>query len=550
MKNSLERIVIKWASQIDGVLKETSSYLFEDDKNPTPLAELKFWNDRRVNLRNIASQLSDLRIKKIGNILRLINSVYLSTYESILKDVKASRDEVDDITLFLCATLVSPLRCDFDVIPIIFSLQRKPFERIENADFLDVEEKLAPLFHMICKMWAASKYYGSNSRMSVLFRMVNNLMIECATKHLDPESLFQGNPDESLLALEKVLSVLKTYKACFTTYRDKLSSFVLPNTNPMMWTFDPEEVFNRFDLFTKRLLDVLHIIKTGNDLFKVEKIEIGGLKGQKLSRGVQEIYSESMTNYAKWSQIQFDPLDPSPKLKHFERERNDFKEKVAISERKLASICVEAFDECYSIESLMKLTAVCGPLLRRPIIFKEVREKINMIVELYHQDLCMVKVNFDRGFEQLKAGQLKVESGFPPISGALVWINKMRRRITIPIENLLNFEFKEVFESEEGKYAIDRYNEFIKLLDAIEKEIFEPWKEKTPNEINLNMKKNLLMSIENERLKTNFDAGLVTALSEVKHMRAMDKKELPDVAIELFEVSNELWVSSRFFFFS
>lgn len=101
MKNSLEGIVIKWAFQIDEVLKETSLSLFDKNNHPTPLAELNFWENRRKNVMNIYDQLRDPRVKKIGSILELINSVYFNTFSSTFKGIVTALHEANDITLWL-----------------------------------------------------------------------------------------------------------------------------------------------------------------------------------------------------------------------------------------------------------------------------------------------------------------------------------------------------------------------------------------------------------------------------------------------------------------
>jgi dynein heavy chain, axonemal len=108
LKNSLERIVTKWAGLIDEVLKETSASLFEHDNHPTPLAELKFWNDRRKNVKNIYSQLLDPRVQTIGSILELIQSVYSRTFMDTVKSIVISLDEVNDITMYLNALVRIP----------------------------------------------------------------------------------------------------------------------------------------------------------------------------------------------------------------------------------------------------------------------------------------------------------------------------------------------------------------------------------------------------------------------------------------------------------
>lgn len=101
MKNSLEGIVIKWAFQIDEVLKESSLSLFDKNSHPTPMAELKFWESRRKNVKNIYDQLRDPRVKKIGCILETINSVYFTTFSSTFKQIVTALHEADDITLWL-----------------------------------------------------------------------------------------------------------------------------------------------------------------------------------------------------------------------------------------------------------------------------------------------------------------------------------------------------------------------------------------------------------------------------------------------------------------
>jgi dynein heavy chain, axonemal len=101
MKNSLEGIVIKWAFQIDEVMKETSMILFAKNNNPTPMAELRFWDNRRKNMMNIYDQLRDPRVKKIGSILELINSVYYNTFSTTFKNVVTALHEANDVTLWL-----------------------------------------------------------------------------------------------------------------------------------------------------------------------------------------------------------------------------------------------------------------------------------------------------------------------------------------------------------------------------------------------------------------------------------------------------------------
>lgn len=395
-------------------------------------------------------------------------------------------------------------------------------------------------------MWKHSKYYGVNSRMVVLFRMINNMMIESASKYLDPGSIFQGEPDESLVNLGKVIHVLEEHKACFKEYRDNLPSFATPGKDPILWTFKPKDIFERFDKYMDRLYVIRDTFETAKEIFKVEKIELGGLKGRNLSRSIQEIFSEFKNIYLRWSQIQFDPLDPTPKRNYFDKEHKAFREESEVLERKLAAILVQAFDECYTIESLIKLIEICGSLLQRPIIYEEIKDKLDNMIGLYSDDLDLVKNVFNNGVEIMNSGgvdALTVDRGFPPVTGALTWIKKMKIRITKPTEDLPNIDFKDIFETEDGKHTMERLEEMTGYLDSLADEIFKKWQTKVPQDINTNMQKFLLKSVDIGMLELNFDPTLVAALKEVKMLTAMGKQDIPDVAIELFENSNELWVS-------
>lgn len=399
-------------------------------------------------------------------------------------------------------------------------------------------------------MWAHSKYYGLNSRMITLFRMINNLMIENCTKFLDPTSIFQGEPDESLGTIARVIKILELHRDCFKDYRDRLPEFkqrFCPTKNPILWTFKPVDCFERFNAYLDRLYTVRDIFETANEFYKLEKLELGGLKGRNLSRSVAEVFNDFKNLYLKWSQIQFDPLDPSPQAKSFDNERKKFKCETDVLERKLSAVLSQAFDECYTMESIIKLIEVCGSLLQRQIIFNEIRDKLESMIGIYNNDLDQVKSIYDDGLEKFTKDGVKgleVDKSFPPVAGSLTWIKKMKTRITKPQDELRNIsEFDYIFDVEEGVETKVKLAEMIKLLDELDFKIFKQWTEQVPDEVNHNMKKFLIKRLEDGFLELNFDFALVEALKEVKNLQSMKREGIPDVAIELFENSNELWVS-------
>lgn len=530
IKNSLEGIVIKWHSAIDNVLKSSSATLFERNSHPMPMQEIKFWEARRANIKSIYDQLTDPRVKTIGNILELIDSVYTEAFGSTFKNIVTALHEADDITLWM-----TPLKFHFD--------------KIEKEEFLENQpKKVDDLYHVVCLMWAHSNYYGTNKRMIVLFRMINNMYIECSSKFLDPGSLFQGEPDESLNVLNKIISVLEHHRNGFKIYRDKLPDFALQGKVCIMWTFDPKDIFSRYDLYMKRLYKIREIFETAYEFYKSEKMELGGVRGRYLSRCIQEINVEFKILYTKWTQIQFDPLDPDPSKKNFDRERRAFERDAEVLERKMAAIVVQAFDECFTLESFIKFLEICSSLLLRPLIYNEIKFKLKRFMDLYNEDLDRVKELLDKMIEKLGSdgvNALEIDIGFPPYTGAMVLVQRMRSRISRPQDEFSNIELKSIFESEDGKITQERYLELMGYLELLEKDIYFNWEKKVPGEISRGMDKFLLVKKEDGFLEVNFDIELVTALKEIRNLRAMGRTNLPDIANELHEHADDLWVSIK-----
>lgn len=528
IRNSIEGIVIKWHYSIDRLVKETSESLFERNSHPTPSMEIKFWEMRRRNIRNIYDQFLDPRIRAIGNILEKIDSVYYSTFSDIFKNIVLAVQEADDITLW-----IKPLQAHFD--------------RFERDDITESEDKIQPLHHVICLMWAHSKFYGANvKRIIVLFRMINNMIIESATKCLDPGSLFQGEADETLIVLNKIIKLCELHKTCFFEYRSRLSSYVLDETHHSLWTFYPRDAFERFDHYLKRIYEIRDIFEIAYEFFKAEKIEIAGVRGRHLGRVIQDINAEFRIIYSRWFQIQFDPLDPDPNLKDFNKEYKIFKRESKILERRMAAILIQCFDECFTLETLIKFIQICSTLLLRPLIFAEVEHKLNQLMDKYSDDLQWVKDTFDEGFKFIQKHGIEefaVDNGFPPTSGILLWAKRMKLRISNPQKKFPEIETRSIFENDNALLTQEKYLQMIELIEAFEVDIYEQWKENLPPKITKGMDKYLIIMKDDGFLDLNFDIDLMTALKEIRNLKSLGRTDLPDIANELHENADELWVS-------
>lgn len=86
---------------------------------------------------------------------------------------------------------------------------------------------------------------------------------------------------------------------------------------------------------------------------KLEKIEIGGIKGRSLSARITGVFHEFQQCFAMFSGKSYDVLDPDDKS--FVVEVETFKQRIFEMDMKLAAILCQAFEDCSNLESTFKV---------------------------------------------------------------------------------------------------------------------------------------------------------------------------------------------------
>ena len=190
-QNVLEGCVIKWCYLIDGIITDNPEKLFENGSHPTPCTEYTFWRKRFSNLDNIYHQLTDNKRKVIGLVLEATNSVYFAAFKQLFQKTVASLAQAKDIQIHLNA----------------FSHRTQAFEAM---DFIESRPLITPLIHCACVMWSLSPYYSSH--WATFFRMMGNMVVEQATKSLNPDALFQGDVEDGLIKVAETIEIIEIYK--------------------------------------------------------------------------------------------------------------------------------------------------------------------------------------------------------------------------------------------------------------------------------------------------------------------------------------------------
>ena len=222
----------------------------------------------------------------MGELLASSNSSYHPSFLQIHSDVGQALDEAQDIDRHL-----RPLASHF--------------ESLETTDFIEAKYLFKPMFHVIGLLYEHCLHYATASRIVVLLQELCNLVMKQASEYLEPMELFKSDVDEALRKIDDTVASLESFRREYELTREKMNN---------KWDFSSTLVFARWDRFMKRMHMIKELFSTANTFFKLEKVEIGGVKGRALSAELQQIYEEFKEEFEKFNHKTYNPLDPKDRV--------------------------------------------------------------------------------------------------------------------------------------------------------------------------------------------------------------------------------------------
>lgn len=128
------------------------------------------------------------------------------------------------------------------------------------------------------------------------------------------------------------------------------------------WTFHPNVVFERLIKFLQRLNTIQWFFKTVLEFQKLEKIEVGGMKGRVLSGQIREISGEFEAYFHSFASKSYDVLDPDDE--RFNDDFKEFQDNIIDLDLKLSTVLVESFDNCSTLEAIFKVMSAIKTMIK------------------------------------------------------------------------------------------------------------------------------------------------------------------------------------------
>jgi dynein heavy chain len=529
--HSIETVIIDWAHQIRDVLKRDSAQPLIEGQHPGPQVEIDFWQARCSNLDCINDQLRDVKVRQMAELLERVQSSYFPSFKSIFHDVVSALTESRDITEHL-----TPLKQRFDEID-------------NETDFAETEKHLVPLMDDICKVWATSQYYNTPARIIVFLKEIGNMFIEKASAALDPETIFKGEVEENIDKVKAALRTITAWRETYDVHREKIGEYFPEGSEVLEWEFATHLVFERLDKFLERVDTVNFLFDTVLEFMKLEKIEIGGIKGKMLSaQGVliHEEFQEYFAHFATQSYNCLDPIDED-----FPRDVKRFKDQVFDLDRRLAAILCIAFDDCSGSEAIYKLLDCFGSLLGRVVIRTNFEHKLPTLIDIVEKELDAAKIIYDSNMAKLAVGTAAVHKNMPEVAGTLKWAQELKDRVTAPMKNLKRINHPQsavdiyVAGNKIIQVALDtadvdrlfaKFDEMSEgLLTGYETSIYDRWCTGVDEICSFNLMQPIITrDPETSLIAVNFDPQLVAVLREVKYLEIRGTSNIPASAANMY----------------
>uniref|UniRef100_A0AAV2JZN7 Dynein heavy chain tail domain-containing protein n=1 Tax=Knipowitschia caucasica TaxID=637954 RepID=A0AAV2JZN7_KNICA len=361
-----------------------------------------------------------------------------------------------------------------------------------------------------------------------------------AQAYLVSEELLQAEVSESLGKLKISLELCHMFRKTYEERRANLSQYQRNGNTVPPWDFSPQLVFSRLDLFTQRLVMVKEVLETVVDLFKLEKLEIGGVKGHILSQHVQILHQNFVEVYKNFVNKSSACLDLTNK--DFDADVSTFQLLVEDTDRRLGAIFCQAFDSNPGLEHAFKVVDLFGSLCERSLVAADAVSRYPILLSMFDQELDNTRVLYRRHIQAAdQRAWTPVNKNMPAVAGGLRWVHELKRRIQSLFSMFTQLSYP-CLESAAGAQVIHKYEDTMQLLDRYASSLYDSWAQTVAQTSECNLSLPLITREPTSRLlSVNFNPQLVSVLREVKYLTCGQSEALPEAALLLYSRREHLW---------
>ena len=339
--------------------------------------------------------------------------------------------------------------------------------------------------------------------------------------------------------MEKVkqsVEMLKMFRDSFMEYKDKLPSYFSPDVTPRKWDFQEKLIFEKYDAFFERLEIILEFCQTSHQFLRLEKVEVGGIRGKLLTESMRKVFLQFKELYATFALKTYDCSDPKNArfLKDYER----FNCEVWRMDRRLGVILASAFDCCTTAESVFKLLDVFGDLRHRRLIAMELSGKIPQLLDRMNEELQTASQIFRSSQRNIaETGKHRAgEKNIPIAASQLTFSSQLRSKLRKTVNSLKKINHP-ICYSREAQVVLRKFDCLNDQLSCYEMKVYEDWVATAEERTKVGLEKPILVRVKcNDTLAVNFSRAALAVLTEVKFIKKIfPHKTIPEALVNIYQ---------------
>ena len=319
-------------------------------------------------------------------------------------------------------------------------------------------------------------------------------------------------------------------------YKDKLPSYFPPDVTPRKWEFQEKLIFEKYDTFLDRLKIIFEFCQTSNQFLRLEKVEVGGIRGKLLTENMRKVFLQFKELYATFALKTYDCSDP--KNPRFLKDYEKFNSEVWRMERRLGVILVSAFDCCTTPDSVFKLLDVFGDLRHRRLIAMELSEKIPQLLDRVNEELETVSQIFRTEQKNIRetGRHRRAEKNIPIAASQLTFSSQLRSKIRKTVKSLQNINHP-IQYSLEAQVVFTKFECLNEQLSSYEMKVYDDWFSTAEERTKVGLEKPILVRVKcNDTLAVNFSRTAMAVLTEVKFIKKLfPHKIIPEAVVNIYQ---------------
>ncbi|XP_019382247.1 PREDICTED: dynein heavy chain 8, axonemal [Gavialis gangeticus] len=497
--HELEDVFMIWYKQIEQVLIESEQMRKEADDSG-PLTELEHWKRTSAKFNFIIEQIKGPSCKAVINVLNIAHSKLLKIWRELDARITDTANESKDNVRYL------------------YTLE-KVCQPLYNYDLVSMAHGIQNLINAIRMIHSVSRYYNTSERMTSLFIKVTNQMVTACKAYITDGGVSRVWDQEISVVIKKIqdcMFLFKEYQKCFHKTRTQ----ILEASGEKTFEVSEMYIFGKFEAFCKRLekiTEMITIVQTFSALSMstIEGIDIMAIKFKNIYQSVQK--------------KQYDILDP--RKSEFDLDFVDFSTKIGGLEVQIQTFMGSCFGRILSSQHALQLLQRFQKL-NMPCLQQEIAHTVGLILQHYVAELEATKKLY-----QTQKDDPPLARNMPPVSGKILWVRQLFRRISEPI----NYFFKnsDILTSPEGKAVVRSFNKISYALVEFEVLYHNAWV-KEISQLQYALQASLLVRHpETAKFLVNFDPKMLEIVRETKCMIKMGL-EVPEQAKRMVKMENNL----------